>query len=97
MCSAKSRAVALAAQLTALAGSAAHTEEFSDRIRVRITLPPHLPDGRRRALLTALAGADRYGHDVTADRSVIWVEVKVAVDGESGVSQDPTTARPDRS
>ncbi|WP_405616555.1 hypothetical protein [Streptomyces sp. NBC_00076] len=73
----------------------AHTEEFPDRIRVRITLPPHLPDGRRRALLTALADADRYGHDVTADRSVIWVEVND--DGDGGVAQDPTTARPDRS
>ena len=95
MCSAKSRAVALAAQLTALAGNVAHTEEFRDRIHVRITLPPHLPDGRRRALLTALADADRYGHDVTADRSVIWVEVDH--DGDGGVAQDPTTARPDRS
>lgn len=93
MCSAKSKAVALAAQLSVLTGHTALIEEFTDRIRVRIALPAHLTDTCRRALLVALAEADRYGHDVTVERSAIWAEVDVG----AGVAQNPTTACRDRS
>jgi hypothetical protein len=97
VCSAKSRAVSLAAQLTALAGHSAHIEEFTDRIRVRITLPAHLTDPRRHALLATLADADRYGHDVTAERSVVWAEVDGDGVSDGGAAQDPTTTGRDRS
>ncbi|WP_405881914.1 hypothetical protein OG762_26765 [Streptomyces sp. NBC_01136] len=75
MCSAKSQAVALAAKLTALTGHEAHVEEFPDRIHIRIALPPQLTDVRRRSLLTTLADADRYGHDMTTHGSSLWAEI----------------------
>ncbi|MFJ2264598.1 hypothetical protein ACIOKD_41120 [Streptomyces sp. NPDC087844] len=77
MCSAKSRAVALAAKLAALTEREAHTEEFADRIRVRVPLPVRLGDVCRRALLMALADADRYGHDMTAQGGAVWAEIDV--------------------
>lgn len=82
MCSARSQAVALAAKLTALTGHEALTEEFTDRIRVVITLPAWLTDVRRRSLLAALADADRYGHDVTACGATLWAEVDSGDTGE---------------
>lgn len=83
MCSAKSRAVALAARLTALAGRVAYTEEFTDWIRVGVTLPSRLADARCRSLLAALADADRYGHDVTERGAVIWAEIDHGARGDA--------------
>ncbi|MFE9453370.1 hypothetical protein [Streptomyces sp. NPDC006739] len=75
MCSAKTRAVALAARFTALTGQVAHVEELADRIRVIVALPAQLNDIRRCSLLVALAEADRYGHDVTSCGATVWAEV----------------------
>ncbi|MEV7143630.1 hypothetical protein [Streptomyces tauricus] len=86
MCSATSRAVALAAELAALTEREAHTEEFADRIRVRVPLPARLGDARRRALLMALADADRYGHDMTARGGVVWAEIDVTTTTSRGTT-----------
>ncbi|MER6087282.1 hypothetical protein [Streptomyces bluensis] len=81
--------MALAVALTALTGCVAHTEEFTDRIRVRVALPSCLSEARRRSLLMALADADRYGHDVTSRGATIWGEVDTGADADSnGTSRD---------
>ncbi|MBX9398538.1 hypothetical protein K4749_34400 [Streptomyces sp. TRM72054] len=82
----QSQAVALAAELAALTGHAACTEEFVDRIRVRAALPAHLTDICRRSLLVALARADRYGHDVTAQGAHIWAEIDAGRPGSGSSS-----------
>ncbi|MDQ0812967.1 hypothetical protein QFZ63_004681 [Streptomyces sp. B3I7] len=71
----KVRAVALAAGLTAVTGREARTEELPGRVRVTAALPERLTEAARRSLLTALADADRYGHDVTARGAVVRAEI----------------------
>ncbi|MFJ8825601.1 hypothetical protein ACIREE_28020 [Streptomyces sp. NPDC102467] len=80
MCSMKSRAVSLAAQLAALTGDEVRVDEAASHVRVTCAVPPHLAERSRRLLLIALAGADRYGHDATAQGAHIWAEI--AADGE---------------
>ncbi|MEB3963593.1 hypothetical protein OKJ48_25620 [Streptomyces kunmingensis] len=71
----RSRAVSLAAQLTALTGHEVRFEEACGRIRLTCALSPQLEERGRRLLLIALADADRYGHDVTAEGAQIWAVI----------------------
>lgn len=76
MCSSGTRAAALAAQLAALTGLAARTEETPDHIRVEVDLPGLLTNSNRLSLLATLANADRYGHDVTEQGAFVWAEIR---------------------
>ncbi|MEU1690589.1 hypothetical protein [Streptomyces hirsutus] len=75
MCASKTRAVALAARLTAVTGNEAWTEVLPERIRIKVSLPARLTETGCRSLLAVLADADRYGHDVTARGAVAWAEI----------------------
>ncbi|MET9801456.1 hypothetical protein [Streptomyces sp. NPDC006368] len=44
-------------------------------IRIAVALPAQLSEAGRRALLTALADADRYGHDLTVEGATVWAEI----------------------
>jgi hypothetical protein len=61
-------------------------QETPPRIRIEVDLPGHLTAFTRRSLLTALANADRYGHDVTTGGATVWAEI----------DRNATDARPRR-
>ncbi|MDN3293108.1 hypothetical protein QWM81_03405 [Streptomyces ficellus] len=71
----RSRAAALAAHLAAMAGGEPQARETPELIRIGVALPARLSEAGRRALLAALADADRYGHDLTVDGATLWVEI----------------------
>ncbi|MFI1409992.1 hypothetical protein ACH4Y0_08780 [Streptomyces sp. NPDC020707] len=78
----------MAAKLAALTAHEAHAEEFADRIHIRVPLPACITDVRRRALLAALADADRYGHDMTGLGGAVWAEIDVTA---VAVNRDDTS------
>ncbi|WP_371479409.1 hypothetical protein [Kitasatospora sp. NBC_00315] len=43
--------------------------------RVEAALPGHLSDEAHRAVLDALAGADRYGHQYSEAAQAVWAEL----------------------
>jgi hypothetical protein len=61
--------------LTAAIGGAPRLDETHDRIRVEADLPEDLALITRTAVLTALARANRFGHDRIRDGAVVWAEV----------------------
>lgn len=75
MCTFRSRVEALAARLEALTGREPRTRDHPPHVRVEVDLPDPLPDADRMPLLAALAEADRYGHDMTADAASVWAEI----------------------
>ncbi|MFG3508159.1 hypothetical protein ACGF5F_21965 [Streptomyces sp. NPDC047821] len=44
-------------------------------IRIAVALPERLTEAGRRGVLAALADADRYGHDLTAEGATVWAEI----------------------
>ncbi|MFF3454788.1 hypothetical protein ACFYXH_10720 [Streptomyces sp. NPDC002730] len=77
VCSPKALAIAIAAQLAAVTRQEPSTHETPHRIRIEVLLPEHLTHAGRRSVLAALAGADRFGHDLTSSGGVVWAEVDV--------------------
>jgi hypothetical protein len=65
----------LAAHLAAVAGREPQTWETPGVTRIEVGVPLRLGEPGRRALLVALAQADRYGHDITADGETVWAEI----------------------
>ncbi|OII60625.1 hypothetical protein BJP40_09350 [Streptomyces sp. CC53] len=94
MCIFRSRVEALAAYLGALTGREPRIRGQSSHARVEVDLPNPLPDEARIELLAALAAADRYGHDVTAEGASVWAEIVVRQRKNPGEVARPPGARP---
>jgi hypothetical protein len=71
----KAQAAALAGMLAAATGSEPRTTEADSWVRVEADLPDELSNAPRKAILTALATADRYGHTRTAENDTVWAEL----------------------
>ncbi|MFE0644159.1 hypothetical protein [Streptomyces sp. NPDC058877] len=69
--------MAIAARLKAITGHESRLFEITGRIRVVTPMPEELTAQSRGLLLLALADADRFGHEVTADGSSVWVEIGI--------------------
>ncbi|MGW3738027.1 hypothetical protein [Streptomyces sp. NPDC005148] len=69
------RAVALAGMLAAVTGNEPRTTTTANAVRVEADLPDELTHGSRKTILTALAIADRYGHDRTETSDTVWAEL----------------------
>ncbi|MGW6743335.1 hypothetical protein ACWGDX_21900 [Streptomyces sp. NPDC055025] len=76
MCSPDTQVAALTALLAAVTGGEPRTKETAAGvIRIEADLPADLRDSTRTAILSALTMADRYGHDRSTDRDVVWAEL----------------------
>ncbi|ORT58492.1 hypothetical protein [Streptomyces sp. CB03238] len=71
----RTRAAVLAAHFAAMAGREPQARETPEVIRIEVAMPVRLSEPGRRALLSALADADRYGHDITVDGATVWAEI----------------------
>lgn len=65
----------LAIRFQVLAGRSPQVEGIQGRIRIAVELPARLPAAQQESLLIALADADRYGHEVTAEGACVWAEI----------------------
>lgn len=68
--------------MKALTGHDPRMREGRPGLRIEVELPGGLSVSLRVSLLAALAIADRYGHDVTADRASVWAEIDGAATEE---------------
>ncbi len=75
MPSIETQTAAIVGMLAAATGAEPTTDETPRRVRIEATLPEPITPAARLAVLTALATADRYGHERTEQRSVVWVEL----------------------
>ncbi len=75
MRSPESRAREVAERLTAATGTQARTTTTRDTIRVEVDVPVRVDTELLAAIVAALGGADRFGHDHTANAAVAWAEI----------------------
>lgn len=68
-------AIALAGMLAAATGNEPRTTATATTVRVEADLPDELTPTGRTTILTALAAADRYGHDRTEASDTVWAEL----------------------
>lgn len=66
------RIESIAARLFAAAGTEVERTEDVDGVRLTVAIPMAMDETRRSFLLAALADADDYGHDWTADGERAW-------------------------
>ncbi|WP_336321343.1 hypothetical protein [Streptomyces lavendofoliae] len=71
----RTRVAVLTPHLAAVAGRQPRAQETPGATRIEVGVPLRLGEPGRRALLVALAEADRYGHDITADGETVWAEI----------------------
>ncbi|MFE3495247.1 hypothetical protein ACFXOS_19610 [Streptomyces sp. NPDC059175] len=67
-------AVALAGMLAAATSSKPRITETPASVRIEVDLPNELSPVIRSTILTALGGADRYGHSRTESGDSVWGE-----------------------
>jgi hypothetical protein len=70
------RIESIAARLLAASGTEVERAEVGEGVRLTVAIPSTLDEQHRVFLLAALADADDYGHDCTADGEQAWALIR---------------------